>query len=148
MSSTGKESLEQEEDAARGNATEAKLTLTQALSYYKKAVMWSLIVSMATIMESYMLILVNSFYAYPQFLSTFGEKLPSGSYTISTSWQISLAMVDLIGLIIGVFLNGILVDRFGYRLTMSVAHVTLIGLIFITFFARSLEVLLVGYLFM
>ncbi|KAK8100516.1 General alpha-glucoside permease [Apiospora kogelbergensis] len=140
-----KVNLEHEEDAQTA-AEESPLTLSQAFSYYRKAVMWSLMASMATIMESYMLILVNSFFAYPEFLKTFGHKLPSGAYTISTSWQISLIMASMVGLIVGVFMNGLLIDRFGYRRTMACSHVIVLGLIFITFFARSLEILLVGFL--
>ncbi|KAF3024748.1 hypothetical protein E8E14_004868 [Neopestalotiopsis sp. 37M] len=140
--------FEHEEHAAQGTASESRMSIWQALRYYRKAVMWSMIVSMATIMESYMLILVNSFYAYPQFLQRFGERLASGSYTISTTWQISLTMSNLVGMIAGVFLNGLLIDRFGYRLTMMCCHILLIGFVFIMFFATSIQVLLVGCLFM
>ncbi|KAF7534216.1 hypothetical protein G7054_g6418 [Neopestalotiopsis clavispora] len=139
--------FEHEEHAAQGTASESRMSIWQALRYYRKAVMWSMIVSMATIMESYMLILVNSFYAYPQFLQRFGERLASGSYTISTTWQISLTMSNLVGMIAGVFLNGLLIDRFGYRLTMMCCHILLIGFVFIMFFATSIQVLLVGCLF-
>ncbi|KAI0171610.1 general substrate transporter [Pestalotiopsis sp. NC0098] len=144
----GKLNFELEENAAQGTASESRMTISQALKYYRTAVMWSLIVSMATIMESYMLILVNSFYAYPQFLQRFGERLADGSYTISTTWQISLTMFNLVGMIAGVFLNGLLIDRFGYRLTMMCSHILLIGFVFIMFFAASVQVLLVGCLFL
>lgn len=143
-----KANFEHAEDAAQGVATESQLSVLQALKYYRKAVMWSVIASMATIMESYMLILVNSFYAYPQFTQKYGERLASGSYTISTKWQISLTMSSLVGMIGGVFLNGLLVDRFGYRLVMMFSHITLLGLVFITFFAQTIGILLVGCLLM
>jgi MFS transporter, SP family, general alpha glucoside:H+ symporter len=102
--------------------------------------------SMATMMESYDLILVISLYAYPSFQRKYGVPLPEGGYSIPAAWQVGLTLSTTVGMIPGVFANGWLVDRFGYRKVMMCAHISLIGLIFITFFAPSPEVLLVGCL--
>ncbi|TPX07714.1 uncharacterized protein E0L32_010610 [Thyridium curvatum] len=136
----------EQDAAARGTQRETELTVLAALKYYKKAVMWSLAISMATIMESYDLILINSFFAHPQFQKKFGQPLNNGTggYTLSTQWQIGLSMAGLVGLIPGVFANGILVDRYGYRKVMAASHIFLIGAIFGTFFASSAAVLTVG----
>lgn len=140
----------EQDAAARGTQRETELTVLAALKYYKKAVMWSLAISMATIMESYDLILINSFFAHPQFQKKFGQPLNNGTggYTLSTQWQIGLSMAGLVGLIPGVFANGILVDRYGYRKVMAASHIFLIGAIFGTFFASSAAVLTVGVILM
>ncbi|KAI8259564.1 General alpha-glucoside permease, partial [Colletotrichum sp. SAR11_239] len=114
--------------------------------YYWKAVAWSLCVSNATIMESYDLLLINSFYAFPQFQKKYGVELPNGSYSVPARWQIGLSMANLVGMIIGVFANGYCADRWGLRKVMMASHAALIGFIFITFFAPSVEVLTVGML--
>ncbi|KAJ0377637.1 hypothetical protein COL26b_004108 [Colletotrichum chrysophilum] len=114
--------------------------------YYWKAVAWSLCLSNATIMESYDLLLINSFYAFPQFQKKYGVKLPNGSYSVPARWQIGLSMANLVGMIIGVFANGYCADRWGLRKVMMASHAALIGFIFITFFAPSVEVLTVGML--
>lgn len=51
--------------ARDGAATEKHLSVKDAFSYYRKAVFWSITISMVTIMESYDTQLVNSFYALP-----------------------------------------------------------------------------------
>lgn len=124
------------------------LTLKQAFYYYRKAVAWSLCISNATIMESYDLLLINSFYAFPQFQQKYGVQLPNGSYSVPARWQIGLSMANLVGMIIGVFANGYCADRWGLRKVMMACHASLIAFIFITFFAPSVEILMVGVLLM
>ncbi|KAF6835349.1 MFS maltose permease [Colletotrichum plurivorum] len=123
-----------------------ELTLKQAFWHYRKAVGWSLCVSNATIMESYDLLLINSFYAFPQFQQKYGVQLPNGNYSVPARWQIGLSMANLVGMIIGVFANGYCADRWGLRKVMVASHAALIGFIFITFFAPSVEILMVGVL--
>ena len=94
----------------------------------------------AIIMESYDTILVGSFYALPAFQKRFGHQLHNGTYQLSASWQSGLcpsdqclkvtlltgnpplAIASNIGLIIGIFANGVLVDRWG-RESLSVHFV-------------------------
>ncbi|KAI0017655.1 sugar transporter [Xylariomycetidae sp. FL0641] len=139
-----KAQLQHEEDAAQGTQAETQLTILQALKAYRKAVLWSFTMSMATVMESYNLILINTLYAFPQFLQKYGEQLPDGTYQMSAKWQVVLTLLTVVGMIPGVFANGILVDKYGYRYTMLFAHVALIGIIFIQFFAPSVGVLAAG----
>lgn len=138
------------QDAAADEAQRVDTTLTvrEAFSYYKKAVAWSIGISMATIQESYGLLLINSFFAFPQFTQKYGVQLPDGSYTIRARWQLALAIVSNIGMILGVFANGYCADRWGLRKVMMVNHVAMASCVFISFFAPSVEVLLVGMLLM
>ncbi|KAI5928356.1 sugar transporter [Camillea tinctor] len=143
-----KENLQHDVDAALGTQAETKLSVRQALKFYRKAVIWSVIMSMATIMESYDLILMTSFFAFPQFVKKYGELLPNGTYSIPSQWQVALSLGSIVGMIPGVFASGSLTDRFGYRLTMLWSHVALTGFIFVPFFAPSVEILLVGMFLM
>ncbi|KAM0325487.1 hypothetical protein ACHAQA_007474 [Verticillium albo-atrum] len=138
------------EDLAADTAQqiETTLTLREALRYYRKAISWSLVISMATIMESYDLMLIGSFFAFPPFQRKFGVQLPNGSWSIPARWQIALSMVLNVGMIIGVFANGYCADRWGFRRVLMASHIALIGFIFINFFAPSIEVLTVGTLLM
>ncbi|KAF5495086.1 General alpha-glucoside permease [Colletotrichum siamense] len=141
--SADKDGIRELGSASQGSET---LTLRQTFRYYWKAVAWSLCVSNATIMESYDLLLINSFYAFPQFQNKYGVELPNGSYSVPARWQIGLSMANLVGMIIGVFANGYCADRWGLRKVIIASHAALIGFIFITFFAPSVEVLTVGML--
>ncbi|KAI6779368.1 uncharacterized protein J7T54_000466 [Emericellopsis cladophorae] len=132
--------------ADEAQQVEVNLTVRDALRYYKKAIAWSLAMSMSTVMESYDLLLINSFFAFPVFNQRYGELLPDGSYQVPAQWQVALTVVVNIGMIIGVFLNGYVADRFGLRWTMLGSHMTLAATVFINFFAPSVEVLTVGTL--
>src|SRR5262245_50275228 len=99
---------------------------------------------MATIMESYDMQLIATFFAFPQFQKKYGEKLPHGQYSIPAKWQLSLSLSSLHGLIIGVFANGSLAERFGPRKVMMVSYIFLCAFITITFTAKNIGILLGG----
>ncbi|KAH7083868.1 general substrate transporter [Paraphoma chrysanthemicola] len=122
------------------------MPLRTALCYYHKAALWSVLISMATVMESYDMQLISSLYAFPQFKKKYGNLMPNGLYELDPQWQIGLSMASLIGLIFGVFASGYLGDRFGPRYVMITAHTILIAFISIVFTANSVEVLFVGEL--
>ena len=123
---------------------EHQVTVRYAIKTYRKAVGWCLIVSMATVMESYDTYILGSFYAYPSFQKHFGQKMGNGKYQITANWQLGLNVVLNVFLIIGGFLNGWLVERVGAKKVMIFSHLSLMGFIFVTFFAPNLGVLLVG----
>ncbi|KAG9496179.1 hypothetical protein J7337_012760 [Fusarium musae] len=135
-------------DAAADEAQRVDTTLTarDAFFYYWKAVGWSVAISMSTIMESYGMLLMNSFFAFPQFQQKYGVELPNGKYSIPAKWQLALTITLNVGLIIGVFANGYCADRWGLRKVMLISHVFYAGCVFILFFAPSVELLVVGTL--
>ncbi|KLU82872.1 hypothetical protein MAPG_01940 [Magnaporthiopsis poae ATCC 64411] len=141
-----------DDDAAadRANAAETSLSMREAFRLYWKAVAWSVCVSNATIMESYMLLLTGSFYAQPQFQQRFGELLPGGrgEYSIPAQWQVGVSMAGLAGLIGGSFSNGYFADRFGQRRVMIVSHMSLVAFVFILFFAPDIKTIMIGTLFL
>lgn len=131
-------------DEAQRLAT--SLTFNDALRHYWKAVAWSLTISMSTIMESYDLLLISSFFAFPQFQKRYGVQLPDDSYSIEARWQVALTVVVNVGMILGVFINGYCADKWGLRKTLMASHIVLAATVFINFFAPSVEVLTVGTL--
>lgn len=127
---------------------EHELTLREAFRDHKPAIFWAIVMAATIIMEGYDNILTGSFYAYPEFKKTFGEATTDAdgnvTYELSTKWQSSLGAASSVGTILGVFFNGYLAERFGHRLVINVSLVFMAGFIFIVFFAKSIEVLLVG----
>lgn len=134
------------EHIEEGRRAETDLTVRDAFRYYRPAVMWSALISIATIMESYDMQIINSFYAFPQFQKKYGVQLEEGGYTITAEWQLALSLIALLGLMTGTFINGSVSERFGARKVIMVSLVALTGFVAITFFAPSIEVLLVGEL--
>lgn len=132
--------------AALGTQQEKAMSLGTAFRYYRKAAIWSIAISMATIMESYDMQLISSFYAFPQFNRKYGERLPNGTYQVDADWQLGLSFASLAGLIFGVFASGYLGDRFGPRYVMIAAHFFLAAFVSIVFTANTIEVLFVGEL--
>ncbi|SCV69683.1 BQ2448_1077 [Microbotryum intermedium] len=137
---------EMTQEARDAHTFEQNLTMAQSVRLYKKGVGWSLLLSMAIIMEGYDSTLLPSFFAFPPFVEQYGTRLPDGSVTISASWQTGLSVACQVGSIVGLFLNGVLVDRYGYKNTMLASLIFMVLVIFIPFFATNLEVLLIGFL--
>ncbi|GJC83303.1 general alpha-glucoside permease [Colletotrichum liriopes] len=128
------------------NATEAELGmgLMQSIKLYPKAVFWSLFFSTAVVMEGFDKTLIGNLYAYDVFQRKFGERQPNGSYELTAAWQAGLSNGALVGEITGLFLNGIIADKFGYRKTMIGGLIAVTAFVFIIFFSETLVQLLVG----
>ncbi|KAF0328422.1 maltose permease MAL61 [Colletotrichum asianum] len=135
-----------DEDVAEGLEFEHNLTFRQAFGIYYKAILWCLVISTCVIMEGYDQILVQSFFAYPQFQIKFGEYVGRGptGYQLSAPWQAVLSNASGVGAFFGALLNGPLVSRFGHKAVLLGALISLSSFIFITFFAQTAAVLLVG----
>lgn len=137
------------EDAKNATQAEHDLTFGQAVKHHKKAMFWAVVLSLTIIMEGYDNILISSFYAYPTFQRKYGEQTGTDAdgnpeYELVGRWQSALGAAANVGTIFGVFANGYLTERFGHRNVIMVSLVFMSGFIFITFFAPSVEVLLVG----
>ncbi|ORY26959.1 putative trehalose transport-related protein [Naematelia encephala] len=128
------------------DATEAehRMTLREGLRRYPKAVGWSVLLSTAIIMEGFDVVLLNNFYALPQFSKKYGVEVTPGEYTVTAPWQAGLSNGAQVGEIIGLGINGWASERFGYRKTMIAALSAMICFIFIPVFAQNVQTLLVG----
>ena len=94
---------------------EHKMTLWQGVRLYPKAIGWSILISTCIAMEGYDVCLVNNFYGFPQFNEKYGVLGDDGTYQIPARWQSGLSNGAACGEIIGLFINGFVSERFGYR---------------------------------
>lgn len=129
-------------EAKEATDVEHAMTLQQAIKRYPKAIAWSVLLSTAIAMEGYDLVLISSFYAFPTFTKKYGVSKNGGkSYQIPAPWQAGLSNGARVGEILGLFLNGIVSERYGFKKTMIGTLVLLSALIFIPFFAQNIETL-------
>lgn len=139
------ETMELVNQARESSERDHQLTIRQALTKYKKAVMWSMMLSIALIMEGYDVVIITSFYGQSQFQKRFGVVVPgTTSKVITASWQSGLSNSSLVGQLAGLLINAWAQDRFGCRPTMMFFMAWLIVVIFIPVFAPSLPVLAFG----
>ncbi|KAL7782942.1 general substrate transporter [Trichoderma ceciliae] len=131
--------------AKHASDEEHSQTLLQALKSNRKAVFWSMLISMSIIMEGYDTILMGNFFGYPQFAKKYGQDYGGKiGYQVSAPWQSGLNMGSTVGAIFGGILNGYLVSQFGYQYVMVGALFFMNAFVFIVFFANSAVMLLVG----
>ncbi|TDZ15325.1 Maltose permease MAL31 [Colletotrichum orbiculare MAFF 240422] len=132
-------------EAKQASDDEHSQTLMQALRQNRKAVFWSVMISMSIVMEGYDVILINNFFAYPEFQkkygSWYGEEI---GWQVSGPWQTGLTMAATTGAIFGGLMNGLFASKYGYRWVMIAAMGFLNCFIFVVFFAHSAAMLLVG----
>lgn len=131
-------------EAAAATDAEHNMGLLKSLKLYRKACLWSIFLSTCIVMEGFDNAFLASLFAYPPFQRNFGVALPDGTYQLTAAWQTGLTNGVLAGQVLGLFANGIIADRFGYRKTLIGALVGCIGFIFIIFFAETLVQLLIG----
>lgn len=132
------------EEAKAATDKEHKMTLLEGLRLYPKAVAWSLLISTCIAMEGFDLALVNGLYGFAQWRQKYGELQPDGSYEVSAAWQAGLSNGANVGSIIGLFINGWISERFGYRYTIISCLTLLMGFTTIFFTAQNVETLLVA----
>lgn len=101
--------------AKSASDNEHKMTLLQGVRLYPKAIGWSILISTCIAMEGYDVCLVNNFYGFPQFNKKYGVLGDDGNYQIPARWQAGLSNGASCGEIIGLFINGFVSERFGYR---------------------------------
>jgi len=123
---------------------EHKMTLLQGLKLYPKAVGWSLLISTCIAMEGYDVCLLSNFYGFPQFNKKYGQRLPDGTYQVPAPWQAGLSNGANVGEIIGLFINGWVSERFGYRYTVMTCLALIIAFTAIFFTAQSVVALQVA----
>ena len=123
---------------------EHKMTLWQGIRLYPKAVAWSLLISTCICMEGYDVCLLSNFYGFPVFNKKYGQELPNGTYQVPAPWQAGLSNGANVGEIIGLFINGFVSERFGYRYTVMTCLALIIAFTAIFFTAQSVIALQVA----
>ncbi|GAA5917558.1 hypothetical protein JCM5296_004355, partial [Sporobolomyces johnsonii] len=135
-------------DARAATEAEQTMTLREGLRRYPKAIGWSVLLSSAIIMTGFDVVLLGSFYGFPQFNRRFGVLLPNGSYTVTAAWQAGLSNGGKCGEIMGLCINGWAMERFGCRKTMIGALTAIVATIFLPVFAINIQMLLAGQILM
>lgn len=131
--------------ARQASTAEHEQTLSEAFVTHRKAILWSVVISMTIIMEGYDIGLISQFFAYPAFERAYGDWHPElNRYVVSSSWQAGLGNGGTAGVIIGGFANGFLSARYGYKKVVLGALFFMNWFIFISFFAKNAPTLLVG----
>lgn len=91
-------------EAMRATDEEHEQTLWQAIRANRKAVAWSVLISMSVIMEGYDTILMGNFFAFPTFQQKYGQFYGgSVGWQVSAPWQTGLNMASTVGCIFGEF---------------------------------------------
>ncbi|KIX03198.1 uncharacterized protein Z518_06750 [Rhinocladiella mackenziei CBS 650.93] len=132
------------EDSARAAEAEHRLGLVTSLKTYRKAVAWSILLSLTVVMEGFDTYLLGSLFAYEPFRQAFGAPQPDNSYQLTAAWQTGLSNAPRVGQILGLLLNGVVAEKIGYRKTMVGSLALVMAFVFVVFFAQSVEQLLVG----
>lgn len=91
----------------------------------------------------------GNFVALPHFKEKYGVVISDPGivpieYAIETKWQSALFQSGQCGAFVGVFLAGPITTWLGYRWTTILGLVLMNATIFVSFFANSLELLVVG----
>lgn len=138
-------------DASTAADSERRMSLLEGIRLYPKAIFFSFALSLAVVMEGYDTWLLSSFYGMAAFAKKYGQytgldKEGNPSYQLSATWQNALGNGTSAAQIIGLFINGIVAERIGYRWTMIGALFAITCFIFIQFFAVNVEMLLAGYI--
>ncbi|KAI0415127.1 sugar porter family MFS transporter [Xylaria grammica] len=125
---------------------EHALGVWEAIKLYPTAVGWSAFVSIGVIMLAFDPQIVGNMFAIPQFKKDFGTEHPNGEFVIPARWQSGLSLGNPLGQVVGALFSAYPMELFGRKWTFFACVALTAGLVFIQFFARSLEALLVGEL--
>ena len=132
------------EAAVNRSDEEAIIPKKELFARYWPGVVFSMLLSMALIMEGMDVGLINNFFAHPAYLKRFGWPDANGDLHISTTWQGAIGAGNNIGSIFGLLLNGFLQSRYGSRRVYMFGMALMASCIFILFFAINVEMLLAG----
>ncbi|RSL66645.1 hypothetical protein CEP53_003300 [Fusarium sp. AF-6] len=124
--------------AEQANEAEHKMGFIQGIKRYPKACAWSLLFSSALIMEGFDKAFITAFFAFPAFQKRYGELQSTGDYQVPANLQAAIGNCVNAGQIIGLLLNGLLADWFGYRFVMLGCLFLMMCFIFLQFFATSI----------
>ena len=109
-------------DAKAGAESERKMSFREGVRLYPKAMFFSFGLSLAVIMEGYDTWLLGNFFGMEAFAKKYGA--PAGivdgvqTYQVSATWQTAISNSTATAQILGLFFNGIISERIGYRKTM------------------------------
>ncbi|CAG7995316.1 unnamed protein product [Penicillium salamii] len=125
---------------------EHEMTLRQALTNYRKAMLYCLFFCFSAILWGYDMQVNGGLLAAPEFRAVFGYTQPDGTTILPARWQAAFNMIATVGGMGGSLVCGPLSPYVGRKITLAIACVISSGSIFLQFFAFSRGVLLAGKL--
>ncbi|KAJ5762026.1 uncharacterized protein N7511_005408 [Penicillium nucicola] len=131
-------------DALDGENREHEMGVWAAVQKHPWACFWAFTMCFTIVMESFDMFLNGNFVALAAFQREYGVKIAEDTYSIPTKWQSALFQSGQCGAFVGVFMAGPITNKFGYRWTTIFALILMNATIFISFFANSLTLLVVG----
>ncbi|GLA60123.1 hypothetical protein AtubIFM54640_011554 [Aspergillus tubingensis] len=131
-------------EAFDGENYEHQMGVWEAAKQYPWACFWAFLMCFTIVMESFDMFLNTNFVALDHFSKVFGVETSPGVWAIPTKWQSALFQSGQCGAFVGVYLAGPITNRIGYRWTTMLGLVLMNATIFISFFANSLTLLVVG----
>ncbi|KAI8243386.1 Maltose permease [Colletotrichum sp. SAR 10_96] len=130
------------QSAKNASDKEQQMSLSQGIKLYPKAIAWSVLISTCIAMEGYDISLVSNFYAFPQFNRKYGVCNAAGDCEVPAPWQAGLSNGATVGEIIGLFINGWVSERFGYRWTVIICLMLVTAFTALFFTAQNVQTLL------
>jgi len=124
--------------AQKATDEEHAMSLIQGIRRYPRAVFWSIWFSSALIMEGFDHSFATGFIAFPAFQKRYGVLTKTDGYQIPAELQSAIGNGINAGEIIGLMLNGLFADWFGYRWVMIACLFLMTCFIFLQFFATSI----------
>ncbi|KAF7551091.1 hypothetical protein G7046_g7807 [Stylonectria norvegica] len=134
-------------EAFDGENREHQQGVWSAAKSHPWACLWAFLMCFTIVMESFDMFLNGNFVALPAFQQKYGQHVSGAAkdvFAIETKWQSALFQSGQCGAFVGVFLAGPITNVLGYRWTTIVGLILMIATIFISFFANSLTLLVVG----
>jgi SP family general alpha glucoside:H+ symporter-like MFS transporter len=133
-----------EELEPNNTKAETMLNAKNATEKEQNMTLMQVLISTLIVMEGFDIALINNLYGFQAFNQKFGVQQPDGTWQIPAAWQAGLSNGANVGEIIGLFMNGIISERIGYRYTVLVCLVLIAGFTAIFFTAQNVQTLLVA----
>jgi SP family general alpha glucoside:H+ symporter-like MFS transporter len=126
---TGDKALDDETqliEAALARADEeTRIGIKAIFKLYWRGAMWSMLLSLALVMEGMDVGLVNNFFGQQAYIERFGHVNAEGKKFIPANWQAAINNGQQIGAVAGLLFNGWAQSRFGSRKVYMLAMVLL-----------------------
>ncbi|OAR02320.1 hypothetical protein LLEC1_00443 [Akanthomyces lecanii] len=133
------------ENAVDGENREHEMGVWEAAKTHPWGCFWAFVMCFTIVMEAFDMFLSGNFVAQTAFRKHYGVYLnEEDGYVVQTRWQSALFQAGQCGAFVGVFITGPITNRLGYRWTTILALVLMNLTIFVSFFANSLPLLVVG----
>lgn len=114
------------EAAVTASDAEALIPKKELFMRYWPAAVYSMLLSLALVMEGMDVGLINNFYGHPAFKERFGWPNSEGEKEIPATWQGGIGAGNNCGSIIGLLINGYLQSRYGSRKIYMVSLILLL----------------------